>query len=73
MGDRSRGLFNKYVVRRTDGADQHGGKHFGCTHFVLDTTHDPHAIPALRAYAASVREDGYTALADDLDKLTEGK
>lgn len=68
MGDRTRGLFGKFIVRRVDGTDAPGGKHDGCDYFVLDVTHDPHAIPALRAYAASCRGDGYELLADDLNR-----
>lgn len=50
------GVYNKYEnVRRTDQRDQPGEKHEGCAYFVLDITHDPHAVPALRAYAESCR------------------
>lgn len=45
------GLFRKFDVRRVDGSDQPGGKHYGCEYFVLDVTHDPYAKDALRAYA----------------------
>lgn len=45
------GLYRKFDVRRTDGSDATGEKHDGCEYFVLDLTHDPHAIPALCAYA----------------------
>lgn len=71
MGDKSRGLYSegKFVVLRKDGTDHEGGKHDGCEYFVLDITHDPHAIPALRAYAASARKDGYELLANDLDRI----
>lgn len=67
MGDRSRGLFDKFRVDRTDGSDNPGGKHYECEYFVLDLTHDEHARPALRAYAESCRRDGYEKLADDLE------
>ena len=67
MGDRQRGLYGKFRVKRTDGSSEVGGKHEGCDYFVLDLTHDPHAIPALRTYAASARNDGYDLLADDLE------
>jgi hypothetical protein len=66
MGDKTKGLFWKYRVYRTDGQDGPGKKHFGCRHFVLDLTHDPHAPAAIRAYADSCRAD-YPALAADLD------
>jgi hypothetical protein len=69
MGDRARGLYNKYLVYRVDRRDRRvNDKHSGCRYFVLDLTHDPHAKPALLAYAASARADGYTALADDLER-----
>jgi hypothetical protein len=69
MSDRAMGLFKKYVVTRTDNSDQPGGKHDGCRYFVLDLTHDKHALPAIAAYARSARLDGYNALADDLDGI----
>lgn len=47
------GLFRKFDVRRVDGTDKPGGKHHGCTYFVLDIDHDPCARPALAAYAAA--------------------
>ena len=49
----SQGLFRKFEIRRVDGSDAPGGKHFGCEYFVLDTDHDQHAKAALQAYAAS--------------------
>jgi hypothetical protein len=69
MGDKSRGLYpeGKFVVVRRDGLSARGRKHDGCDYFVLDLTHDPHALPALRAYAESARADGYVLLADDLE------
>lgn len=68
MGDRSRGLHEggKFHVKRIDGSDEPGGKHDGCWYFVLDVTHDPHAIPALREYAKRCESDGYGLLAADL-------
>ena len=66
MGDRTRGWFNKFTVSRTDGTDCEGGKHHGCTYFVLDLNHDPHALPALLAYADDAERDGYHDLARDI-------
>lgn len=66
---KSLGLYNKFTVTRNDGKDAPGGKHTDCKYFVLDTTHDAHAKPALLAYADSCEADGYQALADDLRKL----
>lgn len=63
--DRNRGLYNKFVVQRTDGTDVSGGKHKDCEYFVLDLTHDPFALPAIRAYADACHEK-YPKLAEDL-------
>lgn len=65
MGDKTRGLYDKFRVLRTDYSDQPGGKHHGCEYFVLDLTHDPHAWAALGAYAASCGPD-YPLLQRDL-------
>ena len=74
-----RGVYRKFKIERTDGKGAPGEKHDGCHYFVLDLTHDPFAIPALRAYAeacrtkrpqlahdlwATVGRDGYP---DDID------
>jgi hypothetical protein len=64
-GDKSRGLYEKFKVERTDGSSAPGGKHDGCGYFVLDASCDPHAIPALLAYAESCKPE-YPALAKDL-------
>jgi len=68
MGDPERGLYDKFVVTRTDGASAPGGKHDGCAYFVLDIDHDEHAVAALTAYAASC-ESEYPLLAADLRKI----
>lgn len=71
MGDTTKGLYGKFIVRRTDGRDQPGEKHDGCEYFVLDLTHDKHAYLALLAYATSSSEE-YPLLAEDLrTKATE--
>ena len=59
------GLFRKFVVRRTDGSDAPGGKHYGCRYFVLDVDHDKHAVAALTAYAKAC-ETTHPDLAKDL-------
>ena len=51
-----RGLYYKYYIWRTDGRDRGGNKHRNCRYFVLDVSHDPFAIPALRAYAEACKE-----------------
>ncbi len=68
MGDPKRGLYRKFHVHRHDGSSEAGGKHDGCSYFVLDLEHDRHAMPALRAYAESCREK-YPLLARDLDEI----
>ena len=65
MKDKSRGLYNKFTVTRTDGRDRRGDKHERCEYFVLDLDHDPHARAALLAYADSCRKE-YPALSVDL-------
>ena len=42
-------LYAKFQVERTDRSPRHPD----CRYFVLDFDHDPHAAPALRAYAAA--------------------
>ena len=63
--DKQRGLYNKFLVEREDGSSDVGEKHFGCDYFVLDLTHDRHAIAALFAYADSCQTE-YPLLAQDL-------
>ena len=58
MNEQQQGLIDKYSVERVDGK-QRG------PYFVLDYGHDPHAIPALLAYADSCAEE-YPELARDL-------
>lgn len=65
MGDKTRGLYNKFSVRRNDGLSMKGAKHEGCEYFVLDLTHDAHAKAALLAYANSCATE-YPLLAADL-------
>lgn len=68
MGDPKRGLYEKFHIERMDGKHDPGEKHERCEYFVLDLEHDRHAVPALRAYAESCREE-YPLLARDLDKI----
>jgi hypothetical protein len=68
MGDPTRGLYEKFVVKRTDGKSEPGGKHEHCHYFVLDLDHDPHAKAALKAYAKSCRKQ-YPLLARDLRNM----
>lgn len=68
MGDKARGLYGKFKVKRTDGKSRVGMKHDGCQYFVLDIDHDKYAAAAIEAYADSCEDDGYVALARDLRK-----
>ena len=65
MSDKERGLYDKFRVERTDGSSKAGNKHYGCEYFVLDLTHDPHALPALAAYSVSCADE-YPQLSADL-------
>lgn len=68
MGDSKRGLYEKFKVERTDGSSAEGGKHHGCAYYVLDFSHDKHAVPAMAAYAASCEAE-YPLLAKDIRQL----
>ncbi len=61
------GIYRKFRVERTDGRSAPGEKHDGCTYFVLDIDHDPHALPALKAYDSSCKKT-HPDLAYDLLK-----
>ena len=64
--DKDRGFYAKfYAPLRTDGRSEPGEKHHGCEYFVLDLTHDPHALAAIQAYADSCKYD-YPLLTVDL-------
>lgn len=65
MCNRDQGLYEKFTVVRNDGKSAPGEKHENCSYFVLDLTHDNHAIPALRAYAESCKAE-YPELSGDL-------
>ena len=70
MGDRTRGLYGKFYVERTDGSSEPGGKHHGCEYYVLDMEHDKYTVPALRAYAEHCQAE-YPLLAADLFKKAD--
>jgi len=67
----TRGLYGKFIVKRSDGTDAPGEKHDGCTYFVLDLEHDKHAASALRAYARSCAKS-HPQLARDLVAVADG-
>lgn len=68
----TRGVYQKYVVRRTDGRDEPGEMHQNCWLFVLDLDHDAYALPALRAYADAC-QFSHPELANDLRAMVERK
>jgi hypothetical protein len=70
MTDHKRGLYNKYVVKRTDGSSEPGRKHSNCNYFILDLDHDEFARPALIAYAKACI-DAYPELYADLIRVIE--
>ncbi len=72
MGDKNKGLYDKFRVSRVDGSDAPGGKHHGCRYFVLDVDHDRYAATALRSYAQACKSQ-YPSLAYDLVSLVGTK
>lgn len=69
MNQKEEGILAKFAVHRLDGKDQPGGKHEGCWYWVLDPTHDPFAIPALRAYAEACRLEYPKLYTELLDRI----
>ena len=69
--NKCRGIYRKFVVSRTDGKSEPGEKHYRCEYFVLDVDHDPHARPALLAYADSCQSK-YPKLAEDVRQMAAG-
>ena len=70
MYKKEKGLYNKFIVKRTDGTDCVGGKHEHCNYFVLDCSHDIHAKAAIIAYANSCKES-LPILSKDLQILAD--
>jgi len=66
MSSKDRGLYKKFNVTRTDGESRPGGKHDGCSYFVLDLTHDPFARDAALQYCESAELSGWEKLAMEL-------
>lgn len=56
------GLESRYHVSKINDPE---GKHESCRYFVLDPQHDKHSVVALKAYAASVKDE-FPELATDL-------
>ena len=70
--DKQRGLYGKFNVTRTDGRSAPGEKHENCMYFVLDLTHDKHALPAIEAYIKSCGSQ-FPYLAEDLRVIARGE
>jgi len=66
IDEQKKGLYGKFIVRRTDNSP----KHSDCQYFVLDANHDPFAAVALRTYAHACRLK-YPNLAEDLIELAK--
>ena len=64
-GDKERGLYRKFEVKRTDGKSALGKKHEHCRYFVLDLDHDEFAPAAIKAYAKACQKK-FPNLAADL-------
>jgi len=64
----NKGIYEKYIVLRSNGSSGPGGKHEKCRYFVLDLIHDEFSRPAIDAYKASCREK-FPELADDLGHI----
>ena len=62
------GLKRKYVIEKANGKPIDKD----AVYFVLRVDKDPHAIPALLSYAASVRNDN-PEFASDVEYLAENK
>jgi hypothetical protein len=60
--DKKRGLYRKFRVTRVHDPEE---KHKDCLFFVLDLDHDPHALPAIKAYIESCEVE-YPTLGADL-------
>lgn len=68
---KDRGLENRFKVERLTPSSR-GIDHSDCQYFVLDPQHDHIARQVLRVYATTAREEGFEALADDLEKWVGG-
>lgn len=72
MDKRRVGIYEKFVVNRTDGSSEPGGRHEHCQYFVLDISHDPFAVPALRAYSEACAAE-YPVLSVELQALVSAR
>jgi hypothetical protein len=65
MGDKNRGLYEKFSVIRTDGQSAEGEKHEHCKYFIIDLDCDEFAADTIRKYA-DLCSAKYPALSQDL-------
>lgn len=65
LSNKEQGLYNKFEVYRRDGSDDPGGKHDGCSYFVLDLTHDEFALETAWYYAQACKAK-FPLLSEDL-------
>lgn len=68
MQNKTAGLFRKFKVERTSDPEE---KHDNCRYFVLDPQHDSLARISLVGYSRIARDNGFIALADDIDAWLE--
>lgn len=61
-------IYRKFAVARIDLEAEK--RHADCQHFVLDLTHDPHALQALFAYGRSAQKEN-PELAEEVRKLAQ--
>ncbi len=71
MNDKTKGVYKKFKVTRTDGSSRKGKKHNKCQYFVLDLHHDKFCRPALYAYAKACRKEFPELAADIREALAE--
>lgn len=65
------GMYAKFHVHRLDGRDQPSGDKANAAYFVLDYVQDPHARPALAAYADACERELPQFAADLRARLAE--
>jgi hypothetical protein len=59
---------NKYIIQKSNGNPvDPSARYFALKYFALNSSHDPHAIIALKAYAEAVRRDN-PLFADQIEK-----
>lgn len=69
--DKEQGVFHKFDIKRKDGSDRPGGKHYNCQYFVLDLDCDPYAKSAMLAYAESCKNTHPTLSAEIFEKFKD--